>query len=167
MGAAYKLPTIRRPNVCIPENRGNMPAMSTRQKATLTVGEQLSTYLGHLLEEKRTKADPYISRAKIARLLVVTEQTVERLELKPGLPPDVDRYVAGYARLLGIDDPRDIYLEAIDRWKKHGPRPRVSADEPLQRDPGDRSKDLAEAAGLIEEAADEQGSSDLGRRLLG
>lgn len=52
-----------------------------------------------------------------------SSRTIKRLETGATMPPDLDQRVAGYAYLLGLDDGRELWREALERWDAEGSPP--------------------------------------------
>lgn len=101
----------------------------------------MSYWLADALRATREAAK--VSRNAIAKRLDVDPSTVFRLEKGAGLTRDVERYVAAYAELCGVEDGRQLWRDALNRWMDHGAPPQVSwmtdADPPPQGDPGSSS----------------------------
>lgn len=99
-------------------------------------GRRFSYWLADTLRAERTKADQPIEL--IAYVLGVNPRTIERFEDPAhrddtGEKPwgrDIDRVVAVYAYVLGVEDPRDLWQLALDRWRDEGERPDFLSDLP-------------------------------------
>lgn len=95
-----------------------------------------------LKEDLRPKHN--IRQSQVAGLLKVDQSTITRFEHGKNLPPDADRYLAAYAQLAQLDDPREIYLMAYDRWVREGAPPLVNEDDETEAQRSARL--IAEAA---------------------
>lgn len=91
----------------------------------------MSYWLSLVLREEREQRR--VSRLRIASHLGVDPSTIVRLE-KGGntYSDDLDRYAAAYAEILGINDGRLLWRQALDRWMLEG-MPPVQADSPAER----------------------------------
>lgn len=87
-------------------------------------GRKMSYWLALVLHDRRKEKG--ISPAKLAALADVDQSTITRFEQGQSLPPEVDRYVAAYAQLLGIEDSRELWLLALEKWRREGAPPVLS-----------------------------------------
>lgn len=85
------------------------------------VGSRMSYWIGQTLKEEREKAG--LEKADVARPLGVNDITIKRLESGRGMGRDIDHYVAAYAYVLGLEDGRELWGRALDRYKRHGSAP--------------------------------------------
>lgn len=101
--------------------------------------ERFSWWLAETLREEREKAGQPVEL--VAYVLGVNIRTIERFEDSDyrgsdgGKPygHDIDRVVATYAYLLGMDDCRELWQLALDRWRNQGPPPDFMTDLPAAR----------------------------------
>lgn len=84
-------------------------------------GRQFIYWLAITLAAEREKAGIPVER--VAGVLEVSRVTLERFEEGSGYGREPDRYVAGYAYMLGEDDPRKLWQLALDRWVREGAAP--------------------------------------------
>lgn len=98
-------------------------------------GRRFSYWIAQTLRAEREAAG--IPLRSISSVLDVHERTLERLEdlsePEKGYGQDIDRYVAAYAYLLGLKDPRELWQRALERWRAEGSTPDFSADLPGAR----------------------------------
>lgn len=89
----------------------------------------LRYWLGLLMCEKRDAAG--FKRRHVSTLLDVDPVTIERFEKNLKRTEDVDQVLAAYAQLLGDDEPRDYYLQALALWHCEGDdaAPRLEGDD--------------------------------------
>lgn len=107
-------------------------------------GRRYSYWLGQLLSREREgtgdehgigirKGEP-IDRGLLAGMIGYSEKTLERREegerqknnpdvRKFTFGDDIDKIVAGYAYILGIDDPRVLWERALKLWHAEGAVP--------------------------------------------
>lgn len=99
--------------------------METKQnkKSGMTVpaATRMSWWIASELHEERERAG--ISEEQVAVSLGVDVRTVNRLEKGATMGRDIDRFVAQYAYLCGLDDPREFWDRALARWHKSGSAP--------------------------------------------
>lgn len=96
---------------------------------------QLNHWLADTLRHEREAADMPVEHIAVA--MGVSVRTVTRLENPDELGPsgakpwgrDIDRAVAAYAHLLGLD-PRDLWRMALDRWQNTQPTLDLTDDLP-------------------------------------
>lgn len=102
------------------------PQTSTpRPEGEEPVASQLAYWIATVLNDAREKA--HVKEEEAATTLGVVVRTIRRLENRDGEAPtlgrDINRYVAAYAWLLGMDDGRDLWERALKRWRSHGTAP--------------------------------------------
>lgn len=88
-------------------------------------GTRMSYWIATALETVRENIG--ISEDEMATSLGVNWRTIRRLETGGSMGRDIDRFVAGYAHVAGIEDGRDIWEDALARWRKHGNAPQFEA----------------------------------------
>lgn len=101
--------------------------------------KRFSWWLADTLRDERERAGQPVEL--VAYVLGVNVRTIERFEDSAyrgadGEKPygaDIDRMVATYAYLLGLDDARDLWQLALDRWRSEGPPPDFMADHPAAK----------------------------------
>jgi transcriptional regulator with XRE-family HTH domain len=86
----------------------------------------MSYWLAHVLREAREQR--HISRLKAATLLGIDPSTLVRLEKGSSYPAEIDRYVAGYAKILDIKDGRELWEMALEKWRRDGAPPMLTED---------------------------------------
>lgn len=85
-------------------------------------GRRLSYWISLTLKSAREAAG--VEEGDLARILGVSENTIKRIEKEQSFDRgSIDTYLAGYAYVLGIDDPRLFWEQAIDRWHREGAAP--------------------------------------------
>lgn len=84
----------------------------------------MSYWIAYTLADAREGAD--IPRKRMAEVLGVDYRTVMRWESGDsfGRKQELDRAVAGYAYIVGLDDARVLWDAALDHWHKDGAPPR-------------------------------------------
>jgi transcriptional regulator with XRE-family HTH domain len=93
-------------------------------------GRRLSYWLSETL--KALRQDAGIEEDDVARILKVDRNTVRRIEREESFDRNkIDSYLAGYAFILGMDDPRDLWDLALDRWWAEGAPPEFKAPDGL------------------------------------
>lgn len=90
-------------------------------------GTRMSYWLATTLKEAREREG--LSRADIARPLGVNDVTIKRLESGRSMGRDIDRYVAAYAFVLGLEDGRVLWEKATRDYRRHGSPPLFSVKE--------------------------------------
>ena len=85
-------------------------------------GTKMSYWIAHVLQQARERAG--VSEGDIGTSLGVNWRTIRRLEAGTTMGRDIDHYVAGYAHLLGLEDGRALWREALRYWDKDGAPPR-------------------------------------------
>ncbi len=98
----------------------------------------LRYWLGLVMCEKREAAA--IKRRHIAEHVDVDQVTIKRFEEGQRETTGVDQVLAAYAALLGEEDPRTYYADAVSRWRRDGEPPRIETD------PTARSRSTSAAA---------------------
>lgn len=81
----------------------------------------MSYWLALVLRERREAGG--IRLSEVAGLSKVDQSTINRVEKGLTLAPDIDHYVAAYAKLLDLDDGRELWNQALDRWMREGAPP--------------------------------------------
>lgn len=104
----------------------------------------MSYWLAGVLREQR-KAHG-IRPSELAGLVKRDQSTISRIEKGKSLPPDIDRYVAAYAQLSGLEDGRVLWQRALEKWWQEGSPPvlieRLETESEVQR----LERDLQETA---------------------
>ena len=108
-------------------------------------GRRMSYWLAHVLRRERTARG--LKPSEIAGRVKRDQSVISRLETGRTLPPDVDKYVAAYAELTGVEDGRTFWNQALDLWWKHGAKPVVDEDQLAGEKPTERfERTIGEAA---------------------
>lgn len=94
--------------------------MSTK---TNTPGTRLSYWIARVLQDAREEAN--CTTRDVGTSLDVDERTIKRLERGGTMGRDIDRFVAGYAFVLGYDDGRELWQQALHRWQREGAPPQA------------------------------------------
>lgn len=94
---------------------------------TVPAGSRLSYWIGRTL--KRTREEAGISVSDIARPLGIENITITRLEAGKRFGRDMDRYIAGYAFVLGLEDGRELWKRALADYYRHGTPPVFIVEE--------------------------------------
>lgn len=89
-------------------------------------GRTMSYWLAHALREKRQQAK--VSVRAIAQILGADQSTIWRIEKGQTIPREVDRYVAAYAKALGLEDGRALWRLALEAWMEGGNPPILTED---------------------------------------
>lgn len=85
-------------------------------------GERFLFWLGQAARQLREEAD--VSPAAVTTPAgVKREATIEAFEKGQNMPRDLERMLLAYAKLCGLDDPRDIVRDALRLWYEHGEPP--------------------------------------------
>jgi len=90
-------------------------------------GRSLSYWISETLRSARENAR--IRPDDLARILNVNPKTIERLERDESFDRHIDRYLAGYAYAIGLEDARQLWEMALQRWYKHGAAPEFKPPE--------------------------------------
>lgn len=85
------------------------------------IGSRMSYWIATTLRDRRLEAA--VSVTDLATALGVNWRTIHRLEGGRSMGRDIDKFVAGYAYVLGIGDPRDLWADAAANWFRHGSAP--------------------------------------------
>jgi hypothetical protein len=94
-------------------------------------GQTMNFWLARTMRTAREDAD--IKPRKVSELLDIDPAGIRRFEAAAVQPKRVDQYLAAYAYLLGVDDPREFYATALRLWYKLGEAPALDLDGPSQR----------------------------------
>lgn len=90
-------------------------------------GRQFKSWIGETLRRRREEAGIPIGMLTGP---LASEDTLKRIEGAQG--PDKQSYqtmddaVAVYAYALGLDDPRELFIDALELWFKEGAAPQAS-----------------------------------------
>src|SRR5256885_8070551 len=86
--------------------------------AMKTPGRTMAYWLAQAAKQARLAADkkPY----ELSALLHRDPSTITRFEQGRTLPPEIDRYLAAYAQLCGLEDNRALWTTALELWYEHG-----------------------------------------------
>lgn len=88
----------------------------------------LHHWLATLIDTTRRAED--ISRRHVAEYLDVDYATIRRFEQGHTWPKQIDQYLAAYAEMFGVGDPRHFYDWAFDLWRADGDRPVIERATP-------------------------------------
>ena len=106
---------------------------------------RLSYWIVHVLKRERQAYG--FEPEDVARILHVHPRTIQRLEdgETHTLGPEIDRVIAAYGYLLGLDDSRELWYMALDAWKRYGAEaaPEFSLPDGL---PGEFARAIRDAA---------------------
>jgi hypothetical protein len=102
--------------------------------APAPAGQRFLYWLAVAATEIRVQAG--WSYEDVASLLQIGKEKVTRFEKAKHWPRDIDRTMAGYAHIGGLEDPRAIYQRALDLWHEHGSKPLLSAKNDLSSQGG-------------------------------
>jgi transcriptional regulator with XRE-family HTH domain len=90
-------------------------------------GRSVAYWLREVLVSTRERDG--VMRVEVASLLKKDQSTIAKYEKGAAkLPAEIDRYVAAYAQATGTD-PRDLWQEAIERWRRSGAPPLLNPGE--------------------------------------
>ena len=92
--------------------------MPRKKRPPLPGGQRLQWWIAQAARD--TRREHGIHPGAVAALVDVNQRTIDRFELAESWPDDLDRYIAAYARAAGIDDAREIYELALQRWREQG-----------------------------------------------
>jgi transcriptional regulator with XRE-family HTH domain len=84
-------------------------------------GRTMRYWLSCTLKEVRERAGQ--KPKTVAELAGVDASTISRFENNQAWPQKIDRMVAAYAMLSGVDDGRDLWHEAVERFRAQGGAP--------------------------------------------
>jgi hypothetical protein len=113
--------------------RGDQAAASHRRNATGTIsgplvpppsdppGRRFSYWLGQRC--KRTRELHGLSLEAVAGHVGMSKESIDKFEKGRARPQQEDGVVAGYGELVGLEDARDLYAEALRDWYDHGDAP--------------------------------------------
>ena len=87
----------------------------------------MSYWIATALHDERRAVD--IGESDMATSLGVDWRTIRRLETGATMGRDIDRAVAAYAHVLGLDDGRSLWRRALDRWQREGAPPQFQPIE--------------------------------------
>lgn len=96
----------------------------TRDNGALA-GQRFLVWLARAAIDARNRAGA--RPEEIAAPLRVGVDKIRRFEAAKSMPREIDQVLAVYAELAGLDDPRQIYQQALDLWYAHGTAPLISA----------------------------------------
>lgn len=88
-------------------------------------------WLARTLRETRETAG--LERNTVANLAGVDGATISRFENGHTWPQQIDRIVAAYALLCGVDDGRDLWARALTAYRTNGGAPLLGDLNPAQR----------------------------------
>lgn len=88
-------------------------------------GQQMLLFLSEVAIRTRGDYKPE-DVAAVARL---DARTIKRFEAGEHWPRDLERVLSAYATLADIQDPRDLWREALDAWYRSGSNPAQLTDE--------------------------------------
>lgn len=91
--------------------------------ADMPVGTRMSYWIARTLNRVRTRAG--IHERTMAELMGVDARTIKRWEAGDsfGRRSELDRAIAGYAYVLGMEDGRELWQDALDWWRAEGAPP--------------------------------------------
>lgn len=93
-------------------------------------GQRFIYWLAKAAQSTREQAGASV--LQVAALAgVKTDTTIKRFERAEHWPVDPERFIAAYAQIAGINDPRDIYREAMTLWYEHGSAPALNGANSL------------------------------------
>ena len=85
---------------------------------TPPAGSRMSFWIATTLSAERERVG--ITEHEMGTSLDVNWRTIRRLEAGTGMGRDIDSYVAGYAHVLALEDGRELWHQALERWQKDG-----------------------------------------------
>lgn len=94
---------------------------------------------------------PAVGWRELEHLAGADRTTLLAFENGERLAPDFDRYLTAYARVGGIDDPRELLDNALREWMLEGFPPVLNEDE--ANDPQRQAEDVARQQQYRERAA--------------
>lgn len=86
--------------------------------------DTLVYWLAQVAKQLREQAGR--KQVHIAAAMSIDQSTIYRFEQGERWPRQADLIVAAYAEDLGIEDPRDIWQQAVDAWRERGDAPTVT-----------------------------------------
>lgn len=103
------------------------PALPQQPKnPPLPTGQQFAYWLAKAAIEVREGA--HATPEHVGAAARLRSETVTRFEKVENWPRDLDRLMAAYADVAGIDDARTIFDLALDKWYANGDAPQLHAD---------------------------------------
>lgn len=90
-------------------------------------GARMSYWIATVLQDARKHAG--ISEQNMAVSLGVNARTIRRLESGQTMGRDIDHFVAAYAHVCGLEDGRDLWGRAVERWRSDGTPPQFVVTE--------------------------------------
>ena len=103
----------------------------------LPPGMRLAYWICTILRRERLRLG--VSEQEMGTSLGVNRRTIQRLEQGQTMGRDIDYFVAGYAYVLGLDDGRELWRDALDAWRKDGKAPIIG---PIEGPAGAFAKEL-------------------------
>ena len=90
-----------------------------------TVARMVGTRMSYWLAQacRLVREDAKLSQTRVAGEVGVRETSVYRFEIGSSWPRDPERYVNAYAKLAGLEDPRTVWMRALELWGQHGENP--------------------------------------------
>lgn len=88
---------------------------------TLPNEQRFAYWLGVVIRETREAAGRSVTY--VAGMVNASEITAKRFERAETWPTNHELLVSAYAETAGIDDPRDLYAAALNRWMRSGEKP--------------------------------------------
>jgi transcriptional regulator with XRE-family HTH domain len=119
----------------------------------LVPGQRLFFWIGQAAKARREDAG--IRLEGTAAEIGVGKETVDRFEKGRTRPHELEAMLVGYAKLTGLEDPRDIVAQAVRLWYEAGVNPALSP----AAGPGEGP--------LLSETSDEQPSPKAATRKAG
>lgn len=90
-------------------------------------------WLARTARETRESVDPPVKTSTLAVLAGVDASTISRFEAAKTWPQKIDRVVAAYAAMCGIEDGRELWARALKDWRASGGAPALEELGPAQR----------------------------------
>lgn len=86
------------------------------------VGQRFRTWLAQAARDARIQAGA--REDHISSLLAKGSiDKIKRFEKGETMPPNIEEVIAAYAKVAGIEDPRDLFRLALGLWYDHGAAP--------------------------------------------
>lgn len=124
-----------------PGQRGKWPGTQNRERPReephmpgtddIEQRRTMRYWISTVLREAREEAG--VPPKNVAQLADVDNSTLSRFENHRTWPQNLDRMVAAYALIAGVEDPRDLWREAVQRYVKDGGQPVLGELSPAQR----------------------------------